>query len=176
MLRWIFPDDEHRLQATAAWLGLFAERYVGGGRVDVIEADEPDRALAAVAVWRWPDDVAPPAPLPSVPGLLAALVGSHRAAMLIESLGVIATVAPPGRFAYLHLLAVSPPHQGQGLGRQVLAPGLAAADAAGLGVHLETTDPDNLGFYRAVGFEVTHQVRLAPDGPELWALWRAPRS
>jgi hypothetical protein len=39
LLSWIFPDDELRLDATAAWLGLFAERYAREGRVDAVEDD-----------------------------------------------------------------------------------------------------------------------------------------
>jgi hypothetical protein len=54
-------------------------------------------------------------------------------------------------------------------------PGMAAADAEGVGVHLETTNPENLAFYGSLGFEVSHEIRLEPGGPELWAMWKAPK-
>jgi predicted N-acetyltransferase YhbS len=90
-------------------------------------------------------------------------------------LRAIATVTPTGRFAYLHLLAVRPTRQRQGLGRMVVEPGLAFADGAGLGVHLETTNPENLGFYQSLGFVVSNQLAFDADGPALWAMWRQPR-
>ncbi|MEP6660389.1 MAG: GNAT family N-acetyltransferase [Acidimicrobiales bacterium] len=171
MLRWIFPDDETRLDATAAWLGLFAERYARDGRVDAIADDD----LAAVALWRLPDAGTPPPSLPSISGLLAALIGKGRADTIWKSLRAIATVTPTGRFAYLHLLAVRPTRQRQGLGRSVIEPGLAFADETGLGVHLETTNPENLGFYQSLGFAVSNQLVFGAGGPPLWAMWRDPR-
>ena len=75
----------------------------------------------------------------------------------------------------MQFLAVSPEHQGHGMGRRVIMPGMAAADAEGVGVHLETTNPKNLAFYASLGFEVSHEIRLEPGGPELWAMWKAPK-
>ena len=173
LVRWIFPDDELRLDATAAWLGLFAERYAREGRVDTVEDDD----LAAVALWRMPGSLAlPPPSLPSISGLLDALIGKSRAETIWKSLGAIATVTPTGRFAYLHFLAVRPTLQRQGLGRRVIAPGLAFADETGLGVHLETTNPENLGFYQSLGFVISNQLVFEADGPALWAMWREPAS
>ena len=40
-------------------------------------------------------------------------------------------------------------------------------------MHLETTNPDNLAFYRSLGFAVTGHLRFDFGGPELWGLWRA---
>lgn len=174
MLRWIFPDDETRLDATAAWLGLFAERYARDGRVDAMGDD--DGELAAVALWRMPDTAPPPPPsLPTISGLLAALIGKARADTIWKSLRAIATVTPTGRFAYLHLLAVRPTRQRQGLGRRVVEPGLAFADESGLGVQLETTNPENLAFYQSLGFAVSNQLIFEAGGPALWAMWREPR-
>ncbi len=61
------------------------------------------------------------------------------------------------------------------MGHRVIMPGMAAADAAGVGVHLETTNARNLPFYQSLGFEVSHALRLEPAGPELWAMWRSPK-
>jgi ribosomal protein S18 acetylase RimI-like enzyme len=170
LLRWMFPDEEHRVEATAAWLGLFAERYAQSGQIDVIEMDE----LVAVALWRMPDDqpASSPPTLPTIQGLLGAIVGTARAGAVRNGLAAIATVTPPGRYAYLNLLAVRPSVQRQGLGRRVLEPGFAASDTAGLGVHLETTNPANLAFYRSLGFDVTGETDLGAGGPRLWAMWR----
>ena len=53
---------------------------------------------------------------------------------------------------YLSIVAVDPGLQGQGLGRKLLEPTLAEADRAGATCYLETFGPQNLGFYRHLGF------------------------
>jgi ribosomal protein S18 acetylase RimI-like enzyme len=172
LLRWIFPDDAHRLEQTAAWLGLFVEGAVRGGRVDLLQ-DGDD--LVAVALWRMPDDPRPAAPpTPTVGGLLAAFVGTARAEELGRGLRVFSAAWPEEPFAYLHFLAVAPDAQRRGLGARVLRHGVARASEAGLGTELETTNPANLPFYAAAGFRVSRELALEPDGPPAWALWRDP--
>jgi len=173
LMRWMFPDDDTRLDATAAWLGLFVEQLLVGAPADVVESDGVD----AVAVWRMPDaetDVR--STRPSIAGLLAALVGRERAIVIGNGLAGMRAFVPPAPFAYLQLLAVRPDRQRRGLGRGVIEVGIDRASARGLGMHLESTNPDNLAFYRSMGFDITHETRLEPDGPALWTLWRDPRS
>ena len=173
LFRWLFPDDATRLDATTAWLGLFVERYVSRAPIHVISGDE----IAAVAVWQVPGETALPIASgpPTIGGLLGALLGPVRRAQLGDALRAIGSVRPTRRHAYLQFLAVSPEHQRHGMGRRVVMPGMAAADAEGVGIHLETTNPSNLDFYRSLGFEVSHQLRLEPGGPELWAMWKPPK-
>lgn len=179
LIEWIFPDSALRVEATAAWLGLFVEHHLPAGRVQIIE--EADVVLQAgvdaVAVWRMPDDP-PPAgdTLPTTGGLLAALIGTDRAEAVGTGLHAIASVTPTGPYAYLQFLAVHPERQRRGLGTALLREGITQAARHGVGVHLETTNPANLVFYRAHGFDVTETFRLVPDGPELWAMYRPPTS
>ena len=66
LLEWVFPEARHRREASAAWLGLLAEGYLGAGRVDTVE---DHGVTVAVAAWHIPDDTPMPMPtLPSVPG------------------------------------------------------------------------------------------------------------
>lgn len=171
---WLFPDDATRLDATAAWLGLFAERYLTRAPIHAIVGDD----VAAVALWQQPGETALPVASgpPTIGGMLAALLGPARSAELGDALRAIASVRPTRRHSYLQFLAVSPEHQGHGMGHRLIMPGMAAADAEGVGVHLETTSARNLPFYRSLGFEVSHEVRLEPGGPELWAMWRSPKA
>lgn len=76
---------------------------------------------------------------------------------------------------YVECLGVDPDHQGKGLGRRLLDPVLAMADRDGVPAYLETSKPSNLSFYRAFGFEVTHEVSLSGGYPPLWTLLRTPR-
>jgi ribosomal protein S18 acetylase RimI-like enzyme len=170
LFRWIFPDAVMRLDATAAWMGLFVEEYLLHAQVDAIEvADE----LVAAALWR--PSYAGPLPFPefpSLPGLLGAIVGADRQRALGQGLRAFAAARPDGSFAYLHFLAVAPDHQGHGLGKQLIQRGLDAASSTGLGVHLETTNPTTIGFYESLGFTMTHEFRIEPDGPPAWTMWR----
>jgi GNAT superfamily N-acetyltransferase len=76
---------------------------------------------------------------------------------------------------YLNTLAVVPEQQGRGIGSALIEPGLARADADGLGAYLETQRESNIPFYRRFGFELTERIAL-PDGPPLWLMWRPPES
>ena len=168
MMGWIFPEPATRTDSVAAWLGLFVEGYLVGGRIDVIRED----GLRALAMWRMPGDEIPYPQTPSISGLLAALIGGRRAEEIGKGLTTIGDLTPGGPFAYLHLLAVDVKHQRQGFGRTVVEPGLTVAAQAGLGAHLETTNPSTIPFYRSIGFEVSGHHKLGYDGPEMWALWK----
>ena len=172
LMAWFFPDEDSRLHACAALFGLFAEHYLRHGRVDVVRRE----ARVAVAMWRWPDDQeAAGDVLPTVPGLMTALMGTDRARRIGEAMSIISELRPPGPYAYLHLLGVDPAARGRGMGGEVLGPGLAAAREAGLVACLETMNPANLPFYLRHGFEVRHEAALGNGGPTVWALATARR-
>ena len=168
LMRWFFPDDDTRPHACAAIFGLFAEQYLAAGRVDVVRRGRP----VAVAMWRWPGLGPPDQPdsLPTPPGLMTALMGAGRAADVGAAMGVISELRPPEPYAYLHLLGVDPAARRQGLGGDVLRPGLDAARSAGLTACLETMNPANVPFYEAHGLAVRHEVRLEAGGPTVWAM------
>ncbi|MFW6091644.1 MAG: GNAT family N-acetyltransferase [Actinomycetota bacterium] len=176
LMVWIFPDERSRPDAVAAWLGLFVEHYLNYGHVDTVATDR----LEAVAVWRMPDQPAPGAvadsrpTLPTVPGLLTAMVGAERASAIGDGLATIRELTPEQPYAYLQFLAVDPDLRRRGRGRQVLEAGLRRAGRSEVGVHLETMNEENLGFYRRLGFEVSGERQLAPDGPTTWAMWADP--
>ena len=168
LMVWIFPDDDLRPHACAALFGLLAEQYLTAGRVDVVRRGQP----VAVAMWRWPGIASAELSesLPTPAGLMTALMGAGRAAQLGAAMGVVHDLRPPEPYAYLHLLGVDPTTRHQGLGGQVLAPGLEAARNAGLTACLETMNPANVPFYEAHGWSVRHEVRLGAGGPTVWAM------
>ena len=172
LTEWIFPDPTTRLDATAAWYGLYAEQYVTGAQATLVPSDG---ALSAMALWRRATDGhLSPDGVPSIAGLLAALVGTSRAEAIGAALHSIGSLVPTEPHVYLNFLAVSPHRQRSGLGRQAIEPVLAAADEDGQFVHLETTNPANYEFYERLGFVETGRVRLGEGGPELRAMrWDA---
>ncbi|RBY79271.1 GNAT family N-acetyltransferase [Blastococcus sp. TF02-09] len=170
LMVWFFPDPAVRPHACAAMFGLFAERYLADGRVDVAARSEP----VGVAMWRWPSPqaAAPDGPeeLPSIGGLLTGFLGAARAREIGDAMSVLDALRPPAPHAYLHLLGVDPDAGRQGVGGELLERGLAAARDAGLVACLDTMNPANVPFYEAHGMSVRHEVRLGQDGPTSWAM------
>ena len=166
LMAWFFPDPDTRPHACAALFGLFAEHYLRAGRVDALGAAVP----VAVALWRWPGEDAPDDVLPSVPGLMTALMGADRAARIGGAMSGIPELRPPEPHAYLHVLGVDPAHRARGLGGQVLEQGLAAAREAGLVACLETMNAANVPFYLRHGFEMRSEIHLPHGGPTVWML------
>jgi ribosomal protein S18 acetylase RimI-like enzyme len=80
--------------------------------------------------------------------------------------------AVPEPHWYLAGIGVDPPYQRRGIGSALLAPGLEAADEAGLPCALLTNSEENLGFYGHRGFEVVLEGRTPDDGPRAWMMRR----
>jgi GNAT superfamily N-acetyltransferase len=72
---------------------------------------------------------------------------------------------------YLQTLAVRPSAQRRGVGTALIEPGLARAEADGVGCYLETQRESNIPYYRRFGFELTDEISLH-DSPPLWLMWR----
>ncbi|KAF2875747.1 acyl-CoA N-acyltransferase [Massariosphaeria phaeospora] len=66
----------------------------------------------------------------------------------------------------LDLMTVDPEHQRKGVGRKLLAWGLAVADKLGVGAVVEATEY-GLGLYKAAGYKVKHDYEVLL--PEKWA-------
>ncbi|UJP39484.1 GNAT family N-acetyltransferase [Cellulomonas palmilytica] len=175
LVRWALPDETTRDDVCAAWFGAFVDRYLAVGRVDVVEVDGE---VAGVAAWRVPDapdDHPVLASLPSVPGIVAAVVGPERTAHLFATLGGSSAHAPADPAVYLHLLAVRPGLQGRGLGSRLVSHGLATFDERGTTTWLCTAEERDVVFYERLGFAVVGQVPL-DDAATLRAMHRAPRA
>lgn len=72
---------------------------------------------------------------------------------------------------YVAILTVDPTCQRGGIGRDLLSSFLAESDSRGRPVHLETSRPDNVGYYQRFGFRVVHELTVA-DAPPLWIMTR----
>lgn len=74
---------------------------------------------------------------------------------------------------YLAVLSVSPESQGLGHGTALMKPGLALADAQGVGAYLETQRELNVGFYECFGFELVKKIMI--DDLPMWLMFRPAR-
>ena len=65
-------------------------------------------------------------------------------------------------------VGVAPAFQGQGYGRALLQPMLDRAELEGLPCYLETTQANNVSFYRRLGFDVLVEDVEPESGLRVW--------
>jgi GNAT superfamily N-acetyltransferase len=169
LLRFFFPDDETYPAFAETFFGYLVDVNLEGG--DILIAGD----LLAAAIWtppgglgisddaqerRWNEAVAPLLPADA----LERLDRFDRAAT---------ELAPEEPHRYLGVLATHPRHQGRGFATSVLTPMIERDDRDRIPQHLETATPENLPFYRRLGFEVRAETEVE-RGPHLWELVRPP--
>ena len=103
-----------------------------------------------------------------------ALAGPGAAARGLAASSRIDAVHPAEPHAFLHTLGVDPRVQRCGAGAALLEHLIATSEAHGVAIHLTTSAPDNLPYYRRFGFELDGERRLPRDVP-LWAMLRPGR-
>ena len=167
---WLLPNGRNGGPGAAYLFEWIAASHLGHDSVWTL----PN--ASATAVWAPPGHHRTPTTqvLRAFPRLLGALglAGMGR----LTRLGGMEGLHPPEPHWYLAILGTHPDHQGRGLGTAVVTPGLAAADAAGVGCYLESSKEANVPYYRRLGFEVTDTYEIGGGGPRLWLMWRDPRS
>jgi GNAT superfamily N-acetyltransferase len=136
-------------------------------------------ALVGVAAWLPPGGF-PPSPwrqLRVAPDLLRVLAAAPRSTgRLRQFMANVARRHPPRPYWYLENVGVEPAMQGRGIGRRLLRPVLALADAAGQPCYLETQTERNVAWYRTLGFEVREAgIAFTAGGPPNWTMLRHPR-
>jgi GNAT superfamily N-acetyltransferase len=159
-LRWWFPGEQEYEAGAAAFFGVLLDTRAEGGEVWVADGG------LAVAMW-----------VPPGGNLIGPELASARYAAMVADLPPAAAeriqrtdeavdrLLPSGAHWYLGVLACRPDAHRHGLGWQVAAPVLAAADRAGLPVALETSSPVNVGYYTRRGFAVLGEASLGGDLP-----------
>lgn len=166
---WLLPAGRTDAVSTQRLFAWIAAGHLGDASVWTL----PD--ATATAVWALPNRFRTPTSrvVASLPRLVRTL-GLQGLRRLVQ-LGELERRHPPEPHWYLALLGTHPDHQGRGLGTAVVAPGLAAADHAGVGCYLESSKESNVPYYRRLGFKVIETVDAGgPGGPRLWLMWREP--
>lgn len=164
MRHFIDSDDQER--RIGAYQDLFLRR-VGMTAGHVWSAD----GGRAVAVWTAPDMTDPAAVFSPLADEFARLSGS-RVEVMEASEAIMAQSRPAEPCWFLGTVGVHPDHQGRGLARAVIEPGLERAAREGLPAFLETSSENNVSIYQRLGFEVTASYDLPFDGPRTYAMMR----
>jgi ribosomal protein S18 acetylase RimI-like enzyme len=166
--RWVYASDRRRPHWSQRFFGWQVERLLGQDATWTVDDG------AGAALWalpgRWREETRETLRLLrlTLPGVLP------RLPRVLVGLGQVEARHPAGRHMYLAVLGVDPARQGEGLGSQVIRPGLDLCDQERLPAYLETGKERNLAFYGRHGFEVLDRLDL-PKGPPVWFLWREPR-
>lgn len=115
----------------------------------------PERSIGA-AVWLLPAEASVyDAAERAKREFLAQALGARGAGAyqgVIDFMRPRASAAVDAAAWYLSIIGVTPSAQGRGIGRRLIEPTLADADAADVDCYLETFDGRNTGFYQRLGF------------------------
>jgi ribosomal protein S18 acetylase RimI-like enzyme len=106
-----------------------------------------------------------------VPRTDAPLIQLRRIAGGLSALGEMEKHHPHEPHYYILVLGVDPPAQRGGIGRRLLGEMLAEADTRRRIVHLETSRPENVGYYQRFGFEVVTELGEGRV-PPIWVMTR----
>ena len=102
-----------------------------------------------------------------------ALSGPGAAVRGLRATSAVDAAHPPGPHDFLHTIGVDPDSQRSGAGTALLRHLIFAAEGRDALIHLTTSAPENLPYYRHFGFEVDGESTL-PRSVPLWSMLRSP--
>ena len=164
-------DEAARLAMLETYFALALAEGWQAGRVDLADA-----AGNGAAIWTTDTPAAQrQAAYAQRETALRALLGergfAHFAAIVANMEHALAPHGLQDAW-YLSIAGIAPAAQGHGLGASVLAPGLAAVDAAGAACFLETYNERSLPFYARLGFQVAGRYAEGVTGCDYWLMLR----
>ena len=140
--------------------------------MEVATAGSPD--ICAAALWdppgQWRHTTVEE--LRAAPSMLLAFGTALRRGMQVSDL--MKQHHPEEPHWYLAVIGSDPAVRGAGLGHALMSSRLDRCDAEAAPAYLESSNPDNIGYYQRFGFEVTGELTV-PGGPTLYPMWRRPR-
>ena len=166
-------DEAARLAMLEAYFALALAEGWQAGRVDLADA-----AGNGAAIWTTDTPAARrQAAYAQREAALRVLLGeqgfAHFTAIVANMEHALASHDLSAAW-YLSIAGIAPDAQGRGLGASVLAPGLAAVDAAGAACFLETYNERSLPFYARLGFVSVGRYAEAVTGCDYWLMLRQP--
>ncbi len=165
---WLVPRVDTREKVYWPYFLLLAESAQAAGWIDVTDD------LAAVALWYSIGDRFD-VEIPNYTTRLALACGQHLHRFLALDRIMHQHHPTDAPHHYLAHLGVHPDRQRQGLGSALLEHHHNRLDADGIPGYLEATSSRHGALYRRHGYLPRLGYRL-PKGPELYPMWRHPRS
>lgn len=169
LIRWFFPDDATYEADAALFFSLQFDLRVEGGEVWTTDDS------VTVAMWDAPGGSRKGQAWADETWQAGVATFPDTARERLEALG--RAVGPwhlEEAHWYLGILATHPDWQRSGLGRSAIRPVLADADSSGFVAALLTETPENVAFYRGLGYDVAAEPEIEDDGPHVWVMRREP--
>lgn len=173
VMLYIFPEPHNRHARIAAMFRLALKTYARDGLVESFTEG------CAAAIWQPPN--------PDKPSFLEVFLNGLEAVVKLRSAiqrggrveSAMARAKPAQPYWYLAVLGTEPAHrgpwlQGHSRARRLMMSVLQRCDNDRSPAYLESSNADNLSFYKSFGFTITEEISL-PDGPSLWGMWREPQ-
>jgi ribosomal protein S18 acetylase RimI-like enzyme len=170
---WLQPDPARRASALAGFFAAMARHhFLAGGGVEVAVSES---RVGAAALWdppgRW--EQTPREQVAMIPAVIRAFRGRLGIARALAE--EMKANHPEEPHWYLAMIGSDPVMRGGGLGNALMRSRLDRCDVEAAPAYLESSNPDNIGYYNRFGFEVTGEIAMPGGGPPLWPMWRAPR-
>lgn len=169
-------DARRQAKLTWYWVAVIRACIQSGWTVQVVGGDARS-TVRAVTIWEPPQQVRHSILTLVRSGLIAAPLrlglSAYRRRRALGRL--LAELDPPHPCWYLDTIGVEPSEQRTGLGTALLNTMLVKIDEQVLPSFLDTSAPNNLGYYERFGFRVTAESSL-PNGLPLWGMTRPPHS
>jgi ribosomal protein S18 acetylase RimI-like enzyme len=173
LTEFLLPVEKSR----AKWLSVGMEFILGLSSQQLqtgTEADDCSAVIGAVPPGQYPIPLLKLLFLISKLVLKSLLSGMPLRLMSrwLRIFAAFERIHPSKTHWYVLVLGVHPNHQGKGLGGKLLNQVLQKADAEGVAVYLESSNPKNLDFYRKHGFEVMSEIIPIDGCPPVKGLLR----
>lgn len=174
VMEWMLPRPQQRAQGLVRLFGAQTRhQHFASGGVDI--AVDSAGAIAGAALWdppgRW--KTSPLTELRMLPQMVRAFGSRMQAGKQLVDL--MTAAHPDEPHWYLATIGTDPAQRGGGYGRALMNRRLEQCDRDGIPAYLESSKEVNIGYYERFGFEVTGTITV-PGGPDLWPMWRAPRT
>jgi GNAT superfamily N-acetyltransferase len=170
VMAWMLDDEASRRVRLARLFGVLMQaHYLPLRTVWTTPGCE------GAALWAPPDHAIIPAFTILRHSHLMVHALGRRALRALRALSHVEHLHPKEPHWYLGVLGTKSALQGKGIGSALLQPVLERCDDEGVPAYLESSKHSNIAFYRRHGFEVTGEIRLPPDGPPVWPMWREPQ-
>ncbi|AZP20349.1 GNAT family N-acetyltransferase [Streptomyces aquilus] len=176
--RWVFPGDEYRRATHHQLMAAFTDIVLADGRIDLTEDGTACALWLSVPAEEHAEGEGEGEGEGEEDGpaqLRASIDPANERIELVARL--TQEVHPAGRaHEYLWMIGVSPDRQGEGLGTALIGAVLDRCDREGLPAYLEASNARSRALYERLGFALPDRPLVLPDGPQMWPMWREPRS
>jgi ribosomal protein S18 acetylase RimI-like enzyme len=170
---WLQPDPATRAATLPGFFAAMARHhFLAGGGVEVAESTG---RIGGATLWNPPGRKVGSSvrEIAAVPAAIRAFRGRLGAARGVAD--QMKAAHPEEPHWYLATIGSDPAVRGGGYGAALMHSRLGRCDAEYAPAYLESSNPDNIGYYERFGFVVTGEIAIAGGGPSLWPMWRDPQ-